>query len=126
LHRCISNARCISFTVNKIFKDSAWAESNANIRDLNTLTLTYATAVYVKEVMLVELIRGGTASKLEVDNNGTFVTVWSRDVNTGANETGGTISGGWFADKALVTLLDVKLSLISVAGVAVGLFSKSL
>jgi hypothetical protein len=35
-----------------------------------------------------------TASKLEVDNNGTFVTVWSRDVNTGENETGGTISGG--------------------------------
>jgi hypothetical protein len=29
-----------------------------------------------------------------VDNNGTFVTVWSRDVNTGENETGGTISGG--------------------------------
>jgi hypothetical protein len=73
----------MSFDVklSSICSTDSWAESNANIRDLNTLTLTYATAVYVKEVMLVELIRGGTASKLEVDNNGTFVTVWSRDVN---------------------------------------------
>jgi hypothetical protein len=89
------------------------------------------TAVYVKEVMLVELIRGGTASKLEVDNNGTFVTVWSRDVNTGANETGGTISGGSLSvvSHTKITLDDYTsflLSLISVAGVAVGLFSKSL
>ena len=72
----------------------SWAENNADVRKVNQLTLIYNKEVYIKEVTLIELNRGGTASKIEVDNNGTFVTVWSRDVNTGANETGGVISGG--------------------------------
>jgi hypothetical protein len=35
----------------------------------------------------------GATTKLEVDNNGTFETIWERDVNTNANERGGVISG---------------------------------
>jgi hypothetical protein len=52
----------------------------------------YKQSTHKLGVKIYETYGSGATTKLEVDNDGTFVTVWERDVNTGANETGGVIS----------------------------------
>jgi hypothetical protein len=70
--------------------------------------LTYASSVHIRSVTVRETFNAGTISKLEVDKNGTFVTVYTRNLTTDA-ETGGYITGddnrGRVSD-TLITLND--------------------
>jgi hypothetical protein len=49
-------------------------------------------SVHIRSVTVRETFNAGTISKLEVDKNGTFVTVYTRNLTTDA-ETGGYITG---------------------------------
>jgi hypothetical protein len=87
---------------------NAWAQADADKTKVNNITLTYASSVHIRSVTVRETFNAGTISKLEVDKNGTFVTVYTRNLTTDA-ETGGYITGddnrGRVSD-TLITLND--------------------
>jgi hypothetical protein len=79
---------------------NSWAEATASRGQVQTLELTYAAAVNIKQIVVRETFNPGTISKIEFWdaslNSGaggwSTTEVYTRDLTTGA-ETGGLISG---------------------------------
>jgi hypothetical protein len=67
---------------------NAWAEAPADTRKVNNITLTYANAVYINIIRVRETLNSGTISKVEVEKDGAFVTVYTRSFATGAQVGG--------------------------------------
>jgi hypothetical protein len=82
----------LSVGANGADSPNAWAEAARDRNKVNNITLTYSNAVYIVIIIVRETLNSGTISKVEVEKDGAFVTVYTRSFATGA-QVGGLITG---------------------------------
>ncbi|CAB5495947.1 hypothetical protein THERMOT_413 [Bathymodiolus thermophilus thioautotrophic gill symbiont] len=68
---------------------NSWAEAGGDKGRVNTITLTYDTAVFIQKIIVRETFNSGTITKVEAFKDGNFVAVYTK----GATEEGGKMTG---------------------------------
>ncbi|CAB5498340.1 beta strand repeat-containing protein [Bathymodiolus thermophilus thioautotrophic gill symbiont] len=69
---------------------NSWSENWDDRSKINTLTLTYDTAVFIQKIVVRETYKTGAIKTVEVFKDGNFETVYTK---SGATETGGKMEG---------------------------------